>query len=101
MDGHTDQSDKIKNFALLLLTSLVVAALAFAIPLLIGPGSRDEGIKVSALLACLWGVLILFAFAKFRRRALWFLLGTPFIGFWFFVLFLIAWGCAHNLKACP
>jgi hypothetical protein len=52
--------------------------------------------------ALLWGALILFAFTKFRKRAaLWFLLGTPVIVFWFFVLFLIAWGSAHNIKVCP
>jgi hypothetical protein len=63
--------------------------------------NTDTAIKVSAVLAVLWGALIRFAFTKFRKRALCFLLGTPVIVFWFFVLFLIAWGSAHNIKACP
>jgi hypothetical protein len=82
------------NFRPLFLASLAVAAFAFTTPLLVRPGNTDTAIKVSALLAFVWGVLVLFAFTKFKRRALWFLLGTPFIVFWFFVLFLIAWGCA-------
>jgi len=89
------------NFRPLLFASLAVAALAFGTPWLVGPANTDTAIKVSALLAVLWGLVVLFAFTKFKRRALWFLLGTPFIVFWFFVLFLIAWGCTHNLKECP
>jgi hypothetical protein len=57
-------------------------------PWLVRPANTDTAIKVSAVLAVLWGALILFAFTKFRNRALWFLLGTPVIVFWFFVLFL-------------
>src|SRR6266571_1541607 len=99
MNGHADRAENAtNNFRPLFLASLAIAALAFATPLLVKPGNTDAAIKVSALLALLWGVLVLFAFTQFKRRALWFLLGTPFIGFWFFVLFLIAWGCAHNLK---
>jgi hypothetical protein len=49
---------------------------------------RYRAIKVSAVLAVFWGALILFAFTKFRKRALWFLLGTPVIVFWFFVAVL-------------
>jgi hypothetical protein len=78
-----------------------VAALAFGPAWLVRSANTDTAIKVSAVLAVLSGVLILFAFTKFRKRALWFLLGTPVIVFWFFVLFLIAWASAHNIKACP
>lgn len=63
------------DFSPLLLTSLVLAALALAIPLrvkplLVRPGDTNAAIKVSALVALFWGVLILFAFTRFKRRAL-------------------------------
>jgi hypothetical protein len=48
-----------------------------------------------------WIVLVVFAFTKFKWRALWFLLSTPLTGWWFIVLYLIASGCAHNVKNCP
>jgi hypothetical protein len=46
-------------------------------------------------------VVVVLAFAKFRCRALWSLLGAPLTGYWLFVLYLIASGCAHNVKNCP
>ena len=102
MNGHNEIAEKAASyFKPLLLASFAIAGATLALPLLVRPGNTDPAIKVSACLASFWGVLVMFAFWKFRRRALWFLLGTPFIGFWFFVLFLIAWGCAHNVKACP
>jgi hypothetical protein len=56
-----------------------VAALAFGTPWLVRPANTDTAIKVNAVLAVLWGALILFAFTKFRERALWFVLGSPVI----------------------
>jgi hypothetical protein len=38
---------------------------------------------------------------KFKWRALWFLVGTPLAGWWVIALYLIALGCAHNIKNCP
>ena len=63
------------DFSPLLLTSLVLVALALAIPLrvkplLVRPADTNAAIKVSALVALFWGVLILFAFTRFKRRAL-------------------------------
>jgi hypothetical protein len=91
----------IKAFRPLLLISLALAILAFVTPLAVRPASTDLAIKVSAVLAASWVAIVVYAFAKFKKRGLWFLLGTPLIGFWFFVLFVIAWGCAHNIRACP
>jgi hypothetical protein len=90
-----------KAFKPLLVISFGLAILAFVTPWAVKPASRDLAIRASAVLAASWFAVVVYAFIKFKRRGLWFLLGTPLIGFWFFVLFVIAWGCAHNVKACP
>jgi len=90
-----------KTFRALFFVSLGLAILAFVTPLAVKPASIDLAIRFSAVLAALWLALVVYAFIKFKKRGLWFLLGTPLIGFWFFVLFLIALGCAHNVSACP
>jgi len=89
------------SFRSLLLASLVIAAIGAAIPFVTTPGAMDGAIKVSMSLTMVWIVLVVFAFTKFKWRALWFLLGTPLSGWWFFVLYLIASGRAHNVKNCP
>ena len=89
------------SFRSLFLASLVIAALGIAIPFVTAPGAMDGAIKVSMFLTLVWIVLVVFAFTKFKWRALWFLLGTPLTGWWFFVLYLIASGCGHNVKNCP
>jgi hypothetical protein len=89
-----------KAFRKLLAISLGLAILALVTPLAVKPASTDFAIRASAVLAAFW-LAVVYAFIKFGKRGLWFLLGTPLIGFWFFVLFLIAWGCAHNARACP
>jgi hypothetical protein len=43
-----------------------VAALSFGTPWLVRCANTDTAIKVSGVLAVLWGALILFAFTKFR-----------------------------------
>jgi hypothetical protein len=80
---------------------LVIALLALVTPMTMRAANTDVAIKASAVLAAFWIAIVVFAFAKFKMRAIWFLLGTPLICFWLFVLFLIAWGCAHTVKACP
>jgi hypothetical protein len=85
----------------LLAISLGLAILAFVTPLAVKPATTDLAIRASAVLAASWLALVVYAFIKFGKRGLWFLLGTPLIGFWFFALFLIAWGCAHTVRACP
>jgi len=90
-----------KAFRTLLLISIGLAILAFVTPLMVKPASTDLAIRASSFLAASWSAVVVYAFRKSGKRALWFLLGTPLIGFWFFVLFLIAWGCAHNVRACP
>jgi hypothetical protein len=87
-------------FKPLFLISLGLALLAVVMPMAVRPANTDLAIKASAVLAASWVAIVVYAFAKFKKCGLWFLLGTPLIGFWFFVLFVIAWGCAHNIKAC-
>jgi hypothetical protein len=90
-----------KAFWTSLLISISLAILAFVTPLAVKPGNTDLAIRASAVLAASWLAVVVSAFIKFGKRALWFLVGTPLIGFWFFVLFLVAWGCAHAVRACP
>jgi hypothetical protein len=90
-----------EKFRALFFTSLGVAILTLVTPVLLKPGIRDFAIELSALFALAWAAIVLYAFIKFKKRGFWFLLGTPLIFFWFFILFLIAWGCAHGVRACP
>ena len=53
------------------------------------------------MLTFVWIGLVVFAFTKFKWRGLWFLLGTPLVGYGFFVAYRIASGCAQNIKNCP
>jgi hypothetical protein len=79
-----------KAFRQLLAISLGLAILAFVIPLSVRPARLDLAIRASAFLAASWLAMVVYALIKFKKRGLWFLLSTPVIGFWFFVLFLIA-----------
>jgi energy-coupling factor transporter transmembrane protein EcfT len=54
----------------------------------------------SAILAVAWFALAAYGLAKFKKRGLWFLLGTPFIILWF-VFFLVARACTNNVRNCP
>lgn len=85
----------------MLITSLSVAVLGIAVPFVTVPGAMDGAIKVSLFLTLVWIVLVVFAFTKFKWRALWFLVGTPLTGWWLVALYLIASGYAHNVKNCP
>jgi hypothetical protein len=102
MKAAPTKSEALSNgFRSLFLASLVIAALGITIPFVTAPGAMDGAIKVSMFLTLVWIVLVVFAFTKFKWRALWFLLSTPLTGWWFIVLYLIASGCAHNVKNCP
>ena len=85
--------DALNNFWSALAISLVIAAFGFIF--------FFGAPKVSVLLTLVWIVLVVLAFTKFRWRAFWFLLGTPLVAYWFFVVYLLASGCAHNVKNCP
>jgi hypothetical protein len=89
-----------KAFRPLFLLSLGLATLAVVTPLAVGPANASLAIRVSIVSAASWIATVVYAFAKFKKRGLWFLLGTPLIFCWFFVLFLVAWGCAHTIRAC-
>ena len=88
-------------FRPLLLISLGLALLALVTPLVVGPANKDLAIRASAIFAVIWLATLVFAVFKFKMRGLWLLSGTPLVAFWFFVLFLIAWGCAHTLRLAP
>lgn len=90
-----------KTFRSSFVVSLVIAVLGIAVPFVTAPGAMDGALKVCMFLTALWIIWVLFAFTKFKWRALWFLLGTPLTGWWLVVLYLIASGCAHNIKNCP
>ena len=89
------------SFQTLFVASLVIAALGIFIPFVTAPGSMDAAIKLCMLLTLVWIVLVIFVFTKFKWRGLWCLLGAPLTGYWFIVLYLIASGCAHNIRNCP
>jgi hypothetical protein len=89
------------SFRALLLASLAIAALGITAPLVTAPGAMDDAIVVSMFLTLVWIALLIFAFTKFKWRTLWFLFGAPLTGWWLVVLYLIAAGCAHNIKNCP
>jgi hypothetical protein len=91
----------VTTFRPLLLISLGLAFVAFVTPWAVRPANTDLAIRASAVLAAGWLATVVYAVIRFKKRGLWFLVGTPLIAFWFFVLFLIAWGCAHNLRDCP
>jgi hypothetical protein len=91
----------MNSFRSLLIASYVIAIVGVAIPFVTAPSGMDAAIRISLLLSVTWVVVVVLAFAKFRCRALWSLLGAPLTGYWLFVLYLIASGCAHNVKNCP
>jgi hypothetical protein len=91
----------VTAFRPLLLISLGLALLACLMPLAVKPGNTDLAIRASAIVAAVWLATVTYGIIMFKKRGLWFLVGTPLIAFWPFVLFLIAWGCAHNLRSCP
>jgi hypothetical protein len=83
----------VSNFGSALAASIVIAALCFI--------SFFGAPRMSALLTLVWIGQVVFAFTKFKWSALWFLLGTPLVGYWFFVLYQITSRCAQNIKNCP
>ncbi|HXJ88036.1 MAG TPA: hypothetical protein VMS18_14535 [Candidatus Binatia bacterium] len=83
----------IGNLWSLFAVSLVIAGLGFIF--------FDAAPKVSALLTLVWIAVVIPAFTKFKRRAFWLLLGTPLVGYWFVVVYVIASGCSQNIKNCP
>ena len=56
--------------------------MAFAAPWLMS-------FKASVLLALLWGAVALLALVSFRKRGLWFLVGTPLALYWPIVILVL------------
>jgi hypothetical protein len=75
-----------------MLMSFAIATLSFGLPFLALPGA-DAVVKFSLLLALVWIALTIFAFVKYGLRALWCLLGVPFVSYWFVVVYSIASAC--------
>jgi hypothetical protein len=74
-------------------------------PFYFGSSFFDSGIDsathVSLFLALCWLVGFVVGLFKFRSRGLWLVIGLPLAAYWPFALFMIAWRCAHDIKACP
>jgi hypothetical protein len=56
---------------------------------------------LSIWLTVFWLVLLVVALVKFKKRGLWFLVGTPFALFFPFLVLTLLWACGHNRFACP
>ncbi len=89
---------------------LLTLSLAIAVAALLYPSFQsrmffhteiDPATHVSLFLAICWLVLFVVGLFKFRSRGLWLLIGLPLAAYWPFVFFMIAWTCAHDVKACP
>jgi len=93
--------DLMNSFRSVLAVSFLIAFLSFGIPFITEPGAIDGAIKASLFLTLLWTALVIFAFTRFRWRALWLWFGLPLTSYWLVVLYLMASGCAHNIKNCP
>jgi hypothetical protein len=90
---------------LLLALSLAIAIAALFYPFFLGSSffdsSMDSATHVSLFLALCWLVVFAGGLVKFRMRGLWLVIGLPFAVYWPYVFFMIAWTCAHDVKACP
>jgi hypothetical protein len=90
---------------LLLALSLAIAFAALFYPFFLGSSffdsSMDSATHVSLFLALCWLVVFAVGLVKFRMRGLWLVIGLPFAVYWPYVFFMIAWTCAHDVKACP
>jgi hypothetical protein len=58
------------SFRSAFLVSLVIAVLGIAVPFVTAPGAMDGAIRVSMLLTLMWVGWVVFAFTKFKLRAL-------------------------------
>jgi len=74
-----------KTFTPLLLISFALAILVFVTPWVVGNVDTKATTTIITFLVFLWIAIVLYAFIRLKKRGLWFLLGTPFILFWFFV----------------
>ena len=72
----------VKNFRAFFLASLALAIMAFAAPWL-------TSFKTAILLALLWGLVVLLGLFRFRKRGLWFLVGTPLAVYWPIVILVL------------
>jgi hypothetical protein len=81
--------------------SLAIAFLACVLPYLFPPGAWDAMILISLCLGLLWLICLVAAMVRYRKKGLWFLVGLPFVLYWPAALFMIGWGCAHDVRNCP
>jgi hypothetical protein len=90
----------------LMVESLVVATVGLAarwfveavgISHIVNP---DRAVMVSLWLALVWGALVLYGFFRFKKQALWLLVGAPAALFWPYIVAVIFWDCIYY-RWCP
>jgi uncharacterized membrane protein len=80
--------------------TLLLAAAAFALPWMFSYGDYAKAIEWSYGITAVWLVLSVCVLTRWRKRALWTLLGVPLAVFWPAMLFLlIIRGCGGS--GCP
>lgn len=83
------------------LISVSISGLSCGLPFLFPPGEWDYLIRISLWLALLWFAVLIFSIVRYRRNGLWFLVGSPLVLYWPYVLFAIGAACAQDVKSCP
>jgi len=86
------------RFLWVALASLALALSCAFLPRLVEP---VDPFQVATFLTLAWVVLLISAFATYRRRALWLLIGAPAALFWPGVVVMIGAACAANTANCP
>lgn len=81
--------------------SLAIAGAACFLPFFFPSGEWDSLIRVSRWLTFAWLLTFVWCVVRYRKKGLWFSVGFPLLLYWPYVLFMIGWGCAHNIKNCP
>ena len=76
------QARRMKHFGVLLLLSLGFALLAFIAPWTLGTIGFARSMEARAILALVWCSVVLLGFVRFKKRALWLLVGTPVALYW-------------------
>jgi hypothetical protein len=81
--------------------SITIACISCFLPYLFPPGEWDLIIRISLWLALAWFGQLVVCLVRYRKKGLWLFIGMPFALYWPFVLFVISWACAHDIRNCP
>jgi hypothetical protein len=93
--------NRARQFWILLVGSLVIAAASAGLPYLTDRGDTFLVMKIVLPFCLGWFVFVWIALKQFRWRGLWLLLGAPLTFWWPFLFAMIASACARNIKTCP